>query len=179
MELHPIGIDLGKTVFHLVGMNLHAEAVVRKKLSRRQLLQFGVSESSVSRQAIEASEAELEALLSRRFDDLKLLIIYIDGVVFGEHTMIGAVGVDAEGRKHVLGIREGPRRTPPWLLSYCRTSWLGALIRSRNACSSSMVRRLSGPQSTQSSAPISPSSAAVRTSCATCSITFPKSRRSR
>jgi transposase-like protein len=38
---------------------------------------------------------------------LKLLIIYIDGVVFGEHTMIGAVGVDAEGRKHVLGIREG------------------------------------------------------------------------
>jgi transposase-like protein len=43
----------------------------------------------------------------RRFDDLKLLIIYIDGVVFGEHTMIGAVGVDTEGYKHVLGIREG------------------------------------------------------------------------
>jgi len=38
-----------------------------------------VSKSSVSRQAIEASEAELEALLSRRFDDLKLLIIYMDG----------------------------------------------------------------------------------------------------
>jgi transposase-like protein len=38
---------------------------------------------------------------------LKLLIVYIDGIVFGEHTMIGAVGVDAEGRKHVLGIREG------------------------------------------------------------------------
>ena len=67
----------------------------------------GVSKSSVSRQAIEASEAELEALLSRRFDDLKLLIIYMDGVVFGDHTMIGAVGVDTEGRKHVLGIREG------------------------------------------------------------------------
>ena len=31
----------------------------------------------------------------------------MDGVVFGDHTMIGAVGVDAEGRKHVLGIREG------------------------------------------------------------------------
>jgi transposase-like protein len=67
----------------------------------------GVSKSSVSRQATEASEAELEALLSRRFDDLKLLIVYIDGIVFGEHTMIGAVGVDTEGRKHVLGIREG------------------------------------------------------------------------
>jgi transposase-like protein len=67
----------------------------------------GVSKSSVSRAAIEASEAELEALMNRRFDDVKLLIIYMDGVVFGEHTMIGAVGVDAEGRKHVLGIREG------------------------------------------------------------------------
>jgi transposase-like protein len=67
----------------------------------------GVSKSSVSRAAIEASEAEVEALLSRRFDGLKLLIIYMDGVVFGDHTMIGAVGVDAEGRKHVLGIREG------------------------------------------------------------------------
>lgn len=67
----------------------------------------GVSKSSVSRAAIEASEAELEALLSRRFDELKILIVYVDGVVFGDHTMIGAVGVDVEGRKHVLGIREG------------------------------------------------------------------------
>ena len=67
----------------------------------------GVSKSSVSRQAIEASEAELEALLSRRFDELKILIVYIDGVVFGEHTMIGAMGVDVKGHKHVLGIREG------------------------------------------------------------------------
>src|ERR1039457_4769662 len=40
MELHTIGIDLGKTVFHLVGLNLRGEAVVRKKLSRWQLLQF-------------------------------------------------------------------------------------------------------------------------------------------
>jgi transposase-like protein len=67
----------------------------------------GVSRSAVSRAAIEASEAELEALLSRRFDDLKLLVIYIDGLIFGDYTMIGAVGVDVEGNKHVLGIREG------------------------------------------------------------------------
>ena len=67
----------------------------------------GVSRSAVSRAAIEASEAEVEALVSRRFDDLKLLVIYIDGLVFGDYTMIGVVGVDAEGHKHVLGIREG------------------------------------------------------------------------
>ena len=67
----------------------------------------GVSRSAVSRAAIEASEAEVEALLSRRFDDLNLLVIYVDGLVFGDYTMIGVVGVDAEGHKHVLGIREG------------------------------------------------------------------------
>lgn len=67
----------------------------------------GVSKSSVSRQMIEASEAEVEGLLSRRFDDVNLLIIYIDGMAFGDHVMMGAVGVDAEGRKHVLAIREG------------------------------------------------------------------------
>ncbi len=61
----------------------------------------------MSRAAIEASDAEVEALLSRRFDDLKLLVVYIDGLLFGDYTMIGAVGVDVEGNKHVLGIREG------------------------------------------------------------------------
>jgi transposase-like protein len=68
---------------------------------------MGVSKSAVSRRVVEASEAEVEALLARRFDELKLLVIYIDGLIFGNYTMIGAVGVDSEGNKHVLGIREG------------------------------------------------------------------------
>jgi transposase-like protein len=38
---------------------------------------------------------------------LDLLVIYLDGVQFGPHHVIGAIGVDAEGRKHVLGLREG------------------------------------------------------------------------
>ncbi len=67
----------------------------------------GVSRSAVSRQAVEASEAELERLLTRRFDEVKLLIIYLDGIQFGEHVLIGAVGVDDQGNKHVLAIREG------------------------------------------------------------------------
>jgi transposase len=40
MDIHTIGIDLGKTVFHLVGLNPHGEVVVRKKFSRSQLLRF-------------------------------------------------------------------------------------------------------------------------------------------
>ena len=34
MEIRTIGIDLGKTVFHLVGVNARGEVVVRKKCSR-------------------------------------------------------------------------------------------------------------------------------------------------
>jgi transposase len=40
MELSAVGIDLAKTVFHLVGLNLLGEVVVRKKVSRSQLLRF-------------------------------------------------------------------------------------------------------------------------------------------
>jgi transposase len=40
MEIRTIGIDLGKTVFHLVGVNIGGKVVVRKKCSRTQLLRF-------------------------------------------------------------------------------------------------------------------------------------------
>lgn len=67
----------------------------------------GVSKSAVSREMIEASEATLEQLMERRFDDLDLLIIYIDGMNFQDQCVLAAVGVDVEGRKHVLALREG------------------------------------------------------------------------
>ena len=40
MELFTLGIDLGKTTFHLVGMNRGGEVVLRKRFSRVQLLHF-------------------------------------------------------------------------------------------------------------------------------------------
>ena len=40
MELFTLGIDLGKTTFHLVGMDQRGEVVLRKRFSRAQLLQF-------------------------------------------------------------------------------------------------------------------------------------------
>jgi transposase len=40
MELFTLGIDLGKTTFHLAGMNQRGEVVVRKRFSRTQLLRF-------------------------------------------------------------------------------------------------------------------------------------------
>ena len=40
MEISTIGIDLSKTSFHIIGLNARGEIVLRRKLSRRQLLQF-------------------------------------------------------------------------------------------------------------------------------------------
>jgi len=67
----------------------------------------GMSKSSVSRQAIEASEAALKQLCERRFDEHDILVIYLDGIQFGNYHVLAAVGVADDGRKHVLGLREG------------------------------------------------------------------------
>ncbi len=67
----------------------------------------GVSKSSVSREFIEAGERLLQELMEKNFADLDLLVIYVDGIQLGRFHVICAVGVDANGHKHVLGIREG------------------------------------------------------------------------
>ena len=40
MKIHALGIDLGKTVFHLVGLDASGQVVIRKRCSRTQLLAF-------------------------------------------------------------------------------------------------------------------------------------------
>lgn len=67
----------------------------------------GISKSSVSREFKEASAEKLQELAEQRFDELDLLVIYIDGLRFGDHHVIVALGVDADGYKHILGLREG------------------------------------------------------------------------
>src|SRR5947209_4127060 len=40
MEITSVGIDLGKTTFHLVGLEVHGRAVIKRKFSRSQLLAY-------------------------------------------------------------------------------------------------------------------------------------------
>jgi len=40
MQIKSIGIDLGKTTFHLIALGSHAQVVIRKKFSRSQLLVY-------------------------------------------------------------------------------------------------------------------------------------------
>ena len=67
----------------------------------------GVSKSAVSRETVEASEHVLKELMERRLDAWDLLVIYLDGIQMGSHHVLAAVGVDSDGKKHVLGVREG------------------------------------------------------------------------
>jgi len=67
----------------------------------------GVSRSSVSRKAVEASAEELKQLQQRRWENVDILVIYIDGQRFGTHHMMSAVGVSSDGRKHIMGIEPG------------------------------------------------------------------------
>ena len=61
----------------------------------------------VSRETIEAGARVLKELAERNYADTEILIVYLDGIQFGEYHVLGAIGVDVQGKKHVLGLREG------------------------------------------------------------------------
>lgn len=67
----------------------------------------GVSQSSVSRRFITATAERLAEFRSRPLDDQRWLIVFIDGFDFASHTMVGALGVTADGTKVPLGVIEG------------------------------------------------------------------------
>jgi transposase-like protein len=67
----------------------------------------GVSQSSVSRRFISATAERLAAFRSRPLDDQRWLIVFVDGFDFAGHTMVGALGVTADGSKVPLSVVEG------------------------------------------------------------------------
>ena len=69
--------------------------------------QVGISKSEVSRETIEAGTRVLQDLAERDFSKVDVLIIYLDGIQFGNHHVLAAVGVDEDGKKYVLGVRSG------------------------------------------------------------------------
>ncbi len=56
---------------------------------------------------VAAIETALAELLARPLHQLALVALMVDGVHFGEHLCIVALGVDAEGVKHPLALVEG------------------------------------------------------------------------
>jgi putative transposase len=66
-----------------------------------------VAKSSVSRRFVALTSARLTAWLAQPLDALDIRIVLIDGLHFRDHVILLALGVDAQGQKHVLALREG------------------------------------------------------------------------
>jgi putative transposase len=68
---------------------------------------YGVEKSAVSEKFIETSREKLKKLMERPLGDLRLCAVLIDGTPFKDRQMIVALGIGCDGRKTVLGLREG------------------------------------------------------------------------
>jgi transposase-like protein len=67
----------------------------------------GTSKSAVSRRFVAKTEEQMEEWLKRDLSQISLAALMIDGVHVDEHVLLVALGIDVDGNKHVLGVREG------------------------------------------------------------------------
>lgn len=67
----------------------------------------GTSRSAVSRRFVQGTATKLAQLQSRELSALSLRALFIDGIAIGDHTVVVALGIDAKGGKHTLGLWEG------------------------------------------------------------------------
>jgi putative transposase len=66
-----------------------------------------VSKSAVSREFVARTRANLDALMARRLDDVRLAVLMVDGISLKERTNVVALGITTEGVKIPLGLWEG------------------------------------------------------------------------
>ena len=68
---------------------------------------YGIEKSSVSREFVQASAAQLQELCERKLGELDLVALLIDGIEIGKQVLVVALGIEQSGKKHVLGLWQG------------------------------------------------------------------------
>jgi putative transposase len=68
---------------------------------------YGLEKSAVSEHFIEASRAKLKQLMERRLDKSRFCALLIDATPFQGQQMVAALGIGQDGRKTILGLRQG------------------------------------------------------------------------
>jgi putative transposase len=68
---------------------------------------YGLEKSAVSEHFIEASRVKLKDLMERRLDKTRLCALLVDATPFAGQQMVAALGIGEDGRKMILGIRQG------------------------------------------------------------------------
>jgi putative transposase len=76
--------------------------------SRRQFTDaYGLEKSVVSEDFIEASRTKLKDLMESRLDKAQLGALLVDATPFAGQQIVTALGIGQDGRKTILGIRQG------------------------------------------------------------------------
>ena len=68
---------------------------------------MGLSKSTVSEAFVRASKGSLDMLNARDLGQYNFVAVMVDGIGFGDRTVVAALGITDVGQKLILGIREG------------------------------------------------------------------------
>jgi transposase-like protein len=68
---------------------------------------YGLEKSAISEHFIEASRKKLKEMMERRLDKTRLCALLIDATPFQGQQLVVALGIGEDGRKTILGIRQG------------------------------------------------------------------------
>ena len=69
-----------------------------------ELEPHGASRSAASRRFVATAQRRLEEWQRRDLGELGIIVVMLDGIEIGEHTVIVALGIDESGKKHPLGL---------------------------------------------------------------------------
>ena len=97
--------DLSRRISDILVCNVSTRKYAR--VVHRCADELGISKSAVSRQFVKQSAQAWAQLMARDLSQIDFVAMYVDGVIVAKHHIIAAVGVDAQGNKHVLGLAPG------------------------------------------------------------------------
>jgi putative transposase len=92
---------LGKLSTRRYGLGLEPVGEATTKAAK------GTSKSAISRRFVAATAKALDELMTADLSGLELAALMIDGVHFGEHCCVVALGIGTDGTKHPLALAEG------------------------------------------------------------------------
>src|SRR5436305_5075281 len=104
-ELFHRGEPLTETVWEklMLGLSTRKYGQAEREFSEA----YGLEKSAVSEHFIEASRAKLKELMERRLEKKKFCALLIDATPFAGQQMVVALGIGQDGRKTILGLRQG------------------------------------------------------------------------
>src|ERR1041385_6385959 len=104
-EMFHRGEPLTETVWEMLMLGLSTRKYGQ---AIRQFTEaYGLEKSAVSEHFIETSRTKLQEMMERRLDKTRLCALLVDATPFQGQQMVAALGIGQDGRKTILGVRQG------------------------------------------------------------------------